>query len=349
MSWLNIRGHDDQVDRFRMLLANSRLPHAMLFVGPPSVGKTSFARAFAQALLCETHLPQDLAPCGTCPGCKQVIAETHPDFIAVRRPEDKQALPVDSIRALCGKLSLKPISGKYRIAIVEDADNLTEESANAFLKTLEEPGPGSVLILIGSAPETQLETVVSRCQVVRFQPLTPDDIAAILIERGLIAQTDQAQRLAQQAEGSVARAMALADLEYQDTRTAVIQELVDHSPPSAPRIARLIEDLAKNASKESSVQRRRAILILEDLSRFFRDVLWSGAGLAAPSGDQAWAQAAYKMTEFCSPEDVFAIADRCMLAIAQIQSNANLPLALSAWAMDLCKILQESNLSYPRS
>lgn len=342
MPWQHIRGHDALVDHFRKLLASGRMPHAMLFVGPPSVGKTSFARAFAQGLLCERAAPEALNPCGVCPGCKQVAAETHPDFIAVRRPEDKQALPVETIRNLCGQLSMKPMSGKYRVAVVEDADNLTEESANAFLKTLEEPGPGSVLILIGSSPDTQLETVVSRCQVVRFQPLTATDIESILIDHGLLSHPDEARSLAEQAEGSVARALALADHEYRNARRDVIHELVDTSAPLGPRIAKLMEDLAKNAGKESALQRRRAILLLEDLSRFFRDVLWSGAGLAAPSGDEAWANAARQLAGRCEPEDIFALADRCMMAMIQIQSNGNLGLCLSAWASDICKIITDS-------
>ena len=346
MPWQHIRGHDPLVDHFRKLLASKRMPHALLFVGPPSVGKTSFARAFAQGLLCENQPPEVLNPCGTCPGCKQVVAETHPDFIAVRRPEDKQALPVETIRQLCGQLSMKPMSGKYRVAVVEDADNLTDESANAFLKTLEEPGPGSILILIGSSPDTQLETVVSRCQVVRFAPLGTDDIEAILLERGLISQPAEARRLAEQAEGSVARALALADHEYRDARRAVIHELVETGSPLGPHIAKLMEDLAKNASKEPALQRRRAILLLEDLSRFFRDVLWSGAGLEAPSGDEVWANPARQLAARCEPEDVFVLADRCMTAIIQIQSNGNLGLCLSALAADICKTLAESQSAH---
>lgn len=348
MPWQHIRGHDALVDHFRKLLASGRMPHAMLFVGPPSVGKTSFARAFAQGLLCERAAPEALNPCGTCPGCKQVAAETHPDFIVVRKPEEKSELDVDTIRNLNKQLGMKPVSGKYRIAILVDADLLNANSSNAFLKTLEEPGPGSILILIDSTPDNQLETVVSRCQVVRFAPLSTDDIESILLERGLINQPAEARRLAEQAEGSVARALALADHDYREARRAVIHELVNSNSPLGPNIARLMEDLAKNSSKEPSQQRRRALLLLEDISRFFRDVLWSGAGLAAPSGDEVWAEAARQLAGRCEPEEIFVLADRCMTAMIQLQSNGNLGLCLSAWASDVCKIITDSQTASRR-
>ncbi|MBI1321868.1 DNA polymerase III subunit delta' [bacterium] len=348
MSWKNIRGHDAQVDHFRKLLKAGRLPHALLFVGPPSVGKTLFARTLAQGLLCDTNPPETIAPCGHCPSCKQVEAETHPDFIVARRPEDKSDLPIKVIREeVCAKLALKPMMGKYRVAIVEDADELTTQAANAFLKTLEEPGPGSVLILIGSNPDAQLETIVSRCQVVRFEPLSVDDIEAILKQRGLVTQSAEAHQLALQAEGSVSRALALADHDYQDARRAILHELSSDSAPSGPRLARLLEDHAKTAGKEAADQRRRAVAVLEDLTRFLRDVLWTGAGLTAPSGDAAMAEAAAALASWCEPENVFAAADRCMTAIDQIQANAHLGTALTAWAHDLCRILAGQSPSTP--
>jgi DNA polymerase-3 subunit delta' len=348
MPWKTIRGHDAQVDHFRKLMTAGRLPHALLFVGPPSVGKTLFARTLAQGLLCDTNPHAALNPCGTCPSCKQVEAETHPDFIVARRPEDKSELPIKVIREeVCAKLALKPMMGKYRVAIVEDADELTTQAANAFLKTLEEPGPGSVLILIGSNPDAQLETIVSRCQVVRFAPLGVEDLEAILKERGLVTQAAEAHQLAIQAEGSVARALALADHDYQDARHAILHELSADRNPSGPRLARLTEDLAKTAGKETADQRRRAIAMLEDLTRFFRDVLWTGAGLAAPSGDAAMIEAAAALATWCEPENVFGAADRCMLAIDQIQSNAHMGTALTAWAHDLCRILTGQAASTP--
>ena len=85
------------------------------------------------------------------------------------------------IRDLCDQFALKPARGSRKVAILDDADDLNDEAANAFLKTLEEPPPGAVLILIGTSPELQLETIVSRCQVVRFDPLPDAEIAALLL------------------------------------------------------------------------------------------------------------------------------------------------------------------------
>lgn len=343
MSWQNIRGHDAVVDHFRKLIANDRLPHAMLFVGPPSVGKSTFARALARALLCSTNPPEMLNPCGQCPACKQVDAETHPDLVIVRRPEEKQVIPVNTIREdVCEKLALKPMMGKNRVAIVEDADYLNEESSNAFLKTLEEPGPGSVLILIGTSPDNQLDTINSRCQLVKFQPLSAENIKEILIEKHLTNDPEEARRLAEGAEGSIARALALADQDYRGLFESVISDLCDSSRPVAPNIALKIESHVKNCNKEPAVQRRRAILLMEDLSRFFREVLWAGAGLASPGGDSHRERHALAMAQVCEPEDIFIMADRTMLSIGQIQSNGNMGLVFSAWAADICHTLQQS-------
>ena len=178
MPWHSIRGHDRVVESLRESLAQGRLPHAFLFVGPEGIGKRTFARTFARALLCERAADRTLDPCGVCPGCLQVEAGAHPDLLEVRRPEDKHELPIKVIRDLCIDLGMKPARGTRKVAIVDDADDLNDEAANAFLKTLEEPPPGSALILIGTSAEVQLDTIVSRCRVVRFEPLSESDLAA---------------------------------------------------------------------------------------------------------------------------------------------------------------------------
>src|SRR6185436_654530 len=118
----------------------------------------------------------------------------------------------------CLDLGLKPMHGTRRVAIVDDADDLNDEAANAFLKTLEEPPPGTVLILIGTSAELQLETILSRCQVVRFDPLPVSEIAGLLREQGVARDSADADRLAARSEGSMQRAGGLADAELERFR-----------------------------------------------------------------------------------------------------------------------------------
>jgi DNA polymerase-3 subunit delta' len=115
-----------------------------------------------------------------------VDAATHPDLILTTRPEDKVQLPIELIRELIEHLSLKPARGGRKVAILDDADDMSEEAANAFLKTLEEPPSGSILILIGGrSPDRQFPTILSRCQVVSFGPLSNEQVGSYLREHGV--------------------------------------------------------------------------------------------------------------------------------------------------------------------
>src|SRR5262245_33823690 len=183
MPW-RVRGHDALIEGFRRVVQRGRLAHAYLFAGPSGVGKRLFAGELARALLCEKPNGA-LDPCGTCPSCVQVDAGTHPDFYPAARPEGAHEFPIDLMRSLCASFSLKSARGRGTVIVIDDADDLNEESANCFLKTLEEPPPRSVLILIGSSPQRQLPTIVSRCQVVRFAPLPAGLVRDLLAENGV--------------------------------------------------------------------------------------------------------------------------------------------------------------------
>ncbi len=177
MVWQGIEGHDAIADRFRTALTHGRLASTFLFVGPAGIGKRTFALKLAQSLLCQAVPAEQLAPCGTCDSCIQVLAGTHPDLHLVCKPADKGFIPLAAFigdddhrmrEGLCHAIALKPFMGGRRIAIIDDADYLNEEGANSLLKTLEEPPPRSVLILIATSLERQLPTIRSRCQTVRF-------------------------------------------------------------------------------------------------------------------------------------------------------------------------------------
>lgn len=339
MPWRSIRGHDRAVETLRRTLAQGRLPHAFLFVGPEGIGKRSFAETFAQALLCERAPEADLNPCGACPSCLQVAAGTHPDVHRVARPEDKHDLSIKQIRDLCLDLGLKPAAGKRKVAIVDDADDLNDEAANAFLKTLEEPPPGSVLILIGSSPEGQLDTIVSRCRVLRFDPLPEADLAQVLLDQQVTDDPAEASRLAHLADGSVARARGLADASIDAFRRGLIDELADPRGFDAPALARRMEAFINEAGKESALRRERARLLIGEIARFFRGLLWQTAGAAPPAPDPADRRAVEALASRVEPEDVFMMADRCLEADYHVGRKVYMPLILDALMHDLARLI----------
>src|SRR5262245_11636097 len=214
MAWQNIRGHDAIVAKFRRALSKVRLASTFLFVGPAGIGKKAFAFKLAQGLLCERVPEAKLDPCGECPSCHQVLSLNHPDVDLVSKPADKAFIPLEQLigdaehrmrEGLCYNIALKPYSGRRKVAIIDDADYLNKEGANCLLKTLEEPPPQSLLILIGTSEQRQLPTIRSRCQIVRFAPLSEADVAELLVERSF-CDAAQARTAATHSEGSLERA-----------------------------------------------------------------------------------------------------------------------------------------------
>ena len=327
------------VANLRRGIVGGRLPHALLFVGPEGVGKARFAKELAKALLCERNPEEALEACGTCPACKQVETDQHPDVLRVSKPDDKHELPIRAIRELTMGLGLKPMRGARRVAIVDDADDLSEEASNAFLKTLEEPPPGSVLVLVGTTQESQLDTVVSRCRVVRFEPLSEAELAAALLDLEATDDPAEADRLARLGEGSVSRALGLADADLNGFRRDLIDTVSSPRGFEPPELASKFEAFAKAAGKESASQRARATLLIGELARFFRAVLWQAAGLESPAPDPDDRRAAAGLAGRLEPEDVFLLADRCIEAEYHVRRMANLGLAIGALMHDLGKLI----------
>ena len=288
VSWHSVRGHDRVVESLRNSLRQGRFPHALLFVGPEGIGKRTFAASWRKRCCARLAPTPSSTRAGRARAACRSLAGTHPDFIEAAKPEDKHELPISVIRDLCDQFALKPARGRHKVAILDDADDLNEEASNAFLKTLEEPPPGAVLILIGTSPELQLETIVSRCQVVRFDPLARvGDRRLAASNKGIAQDAADAARLAALGEGSVSRAIGLADAELERFRRSLIDEMAGEHGFDPPALAHRLQAHIKQAGKESVDQRRRASLLIGELARFFRGVLWQTAGLAPPCPDPA--------------------------------------------------------------
>ncbi|MBW1902858.1 MAG: DNA polymerase III subunit delta', partial [Deltaproteobacteria bacterium] len=202
-------------------MASQKIPHAYLFAGIPGIGKTSTAMAFAMALNCRE--PNGFEGCGHCPACRQLIGGNFPDFLSIQ-PEGQNIL-IEQIKDLNRSLGFAPVSGGYRVSVIHQAETMTDEAANSFLKTLEEPPPKNILILKVTEPLDLFPTIVSRCQKVPFQPLSARDIKIWLIKnRDLNEET--ATLLARISEGSLGRALRMYEGDFLEKRTAWLSKLM---------------------------------------------------------------------------------------------------------------------------
>lgn len=194
-----------------------RTSHAYLFLGALGAGKLDAAWALSQALLCEE------GGCGACDSCVRVARHTHPD-VHYYAPGSAVGYLIDQIRELLEDVSLAPIRGKRKVYIVDRAEKLRESSANALLKTLEEPPAGVTFILLGTSTDTILPTIVSRCQCVPFRMLSSDEATAA-VERATGTSAEKC-RMAVAVAGSPARAVEfLKSAERQEARRVMVRAI----------------------------------------------------------------------------------------------------------------------------
>jgi DNA polymerase-3 subunit delta' len=200
--------HAAAVEQLRTAWRRKRLSHALLLQGPDGVGKASLASWLASAVLCERSAGALLDVCGQCASCALINARTHPDLLWVAPEEDKQQISIDQMRAAADRLTRTSYRQGYKVVVVDPAHQMTPAAANAILKTLEEPQPPSLLILVTSHPSLLLPTVRSRCQKVHAP--RPDRAAAMqwLSQH---AGRAVAPALLEFAGGAPLRALELAD------------------------------------------------------------------------------------------------------------------------------------------
>lgn len=218
--WDELVGRRDVADRLAEAVRSGADSHAYLFVGPPGAGKKTAARALACALICDDDA------CGACPACYRVKRGFHPD-VRMLSPEGASGYLVEQVRDLVREVHLAPVAGDRKVFIVEAADAFNDSSANAMLKTLEEPPDDVTLILLAHAYDSVIPTIVSRCQVVRFGRIPPSVAASILMERSGASESEALAALAA-AGGVVSRAADLVrSPTKRDARQAVLRTCKD--------------------------------------------------------------------------------------------------------------------------
>lgn len=280
MSFEGILGQKVAVTTLRRALQSGRVHHAYRFEGPDGVGKEKTAMALAQALVCEQ--PREGEGCGACPSCRRAITFSkepphvpmHPDVLILERglypaatlgkdTDEKQNISIDQVRkVLQSRLAFPPYEGRGRLVILRNAEELHLSAANALLKTLEEPPSRTHFVLLTSRGRQLLDTIRSRTLLLRFAPLGPEVMSAILTRHKIPAEAQA--HLIDLSAGSVTAALTMADAEETEARRVFVDGIM--AALAAPNAAEAMA-LAQARDKEKDALRDKLALLAVTLAR----------------------------------------------------------------------------------
>lgn len=263
MAFATLIGNETVKQALRTALATGRLSQALLFSGPSGVGKRQFALTLAKVLNC--HAPSDNDCCDRCPPCRQIERGEFLDVMLIE-PET-HVLKIDQIRRLVEYALHKPFQGRARVFLLDPADAMNDQAANALLKTLEEPPPTSFFILLTSRPHQLLPTIRSRCQHYRFQPLTVREVEEFLRQR-FHRPDSEIRLLARLAQGQIGRALAIDLSAYEAMRREMIEILTLLASGNRTRLIGAAEYLGRRLTREECEERLDVLTgLLVDLVR----------------------------------------------------------------------------------
>ena len=258
-------------------IGKGAIPHALLFTGLEGVGKQAAAKAFAMACNCLRNSsdelpvnskkpvisgkPESNGPRGVCSSCRKILSDSHPDIIMIK--PSGPYIRISQVRDLCELLAFKPYEARIRTVIISDAQTMNTAAGNALLKLLEEPPERTILILTATEKSDLIPTIASRCQHIRFNPLSRKRLAEMLIESKGIEPAD-ARIFAAMANGSFNRALALSDKSRLKKRDWLVNEVESLSLKETGKCMAFAERLSRD--KEDLLES------LDTLKIWYRDI-----------------------------------------------------------------------------
>jgi DNA polymerase-3 subunit delta' len=278
-----VAGHDGAVDQLRRSVITGQIRHATLIAGPEGIGKTTLATAFLKAVSClAPPAPGDF--CDACRACGKINRGVHPDIqrfdlesqaaAAAKSGAKNTTITIDTAREIRSAAAMRPIEGRWRAVMLDDAESMPEVAQEALLKTLEEPPPSLLLILLADDVEALLPTIRSRCQVIELRPVPKPATEALLLNAG--ASAERAAELAGLAQGRPGWAVrALANPKLGEQHLRDVDQAIEWV--SAGAYDRLVTAV-KNADRFSK-SRPEILGQLGVLLAVWRDLLLMGAGL----------------------------------------------------------------------
>ncbi len=373
MAWSNVIGQDRVKQILINAILNEKVAHAYLFYGPEGVGKDAMAIEFAKALNCERKKGEACDECKTCkgisefshPNVKLVFKlplgknETKDDSplekldeseikiiqeqvkLKSQNPYHKITIPransikINSIREIKMEISHSTFIPGWRVVIVSEADAMTEQAANAFLKTLEEPTPKTVIILTTSNKDRLLPTITSRCQLVRFSYLSDDEIAKALVDRYGLSEA-RARLVARLANGSFGKAIELLDVTVEDKRIRPIDFL---ATIASGKIVKLLFEIEKIVT---DYERSEIENFLQVILTWFRDALMVKVGMVDKVININMLE---RLKKFVANYGEFEYQNAISLvekAIEQVEKNVQLNLILINLSLELSELMKKA-------
>jgi len=325
-------GQDRAVAALQRALEGSRRAHAYLLAGPPQVGKATLARELAQALNCEGADP----PCHECGPCRRIEAGIHTDVQTVTVEATGNGavhkdISIDQIREVGRTVSLRAFEGRCRVIIIDPADAMNEAAQNAFLKTLEEPPPDVVFLLITARPQLLRATIRSRCQRLDLRPLPVAAAAEALAERWGLPER-RAELLARLSRGRLGWAIAAqADEEMLRARREALMDIRNLPRRSlAERFA-----CAGNLAGRFGRQREAVLDVLDLWGQWWRDVLLAAAGCQEAVTNVDLADILRAEAARYDPRQVTSFLRSLAAARRRLEGNVNPRLTLEVLLLDL--------------
>ena len=328
MTWKTL-GQDHLIARLQPALEQGRESHAYLLAGPPHVGKLTLALEIAQAVNCTQGTG---APCGECTQCRRIADHLHADVRVVDLEftrtvsgrENATAISIDAIRELERSVNLSPVEGSRSVIIIDGASTMTVDASNALLKTLEEPPPGVLFLLLTDEEESLLSTIRSRCQTLHLLPMSRQQMMDHLANNHGVAE-QEADRLYRLSRGCLGWAMqALVDAQLLDQRQADLERI--RETVSAGLDAKFA--YANEVASLFGSNRPAARELLSLWLRWWRDLLLvkEGADEFLHNADQAEAVRAHAAT--LTTAQIAAFIRRLLDTLAALDANASPRLAM---------------------
>jgi DNA polymerase-3 subunit delta' len=334
------------------LLQKGNIPHALLFSGIEGVGKKKAALAFAMSCNCvgEQHQlsdrfsdhssstnnsPTRINPCGSCRSCRKIQSGNHPDIIRIK--PSGAFIKIDQIRDCWNTLAMKPYEAKVRVVIISDAHAMNSSASNALLKMLEEPPDRSVLILIACQTSDLLPTIISRCQHIRFNPVSKKNIEKHLIEKqGLTPE--KASVVAVMANGSLSKAIALCHSNWVNRRKWLLSALCSNGIDQPGQFGQSGDSFSMSVTMRMAfaemLQKNKDFLFdsLEIIKSWLRDLVICNVNPEKIINQDF----IHEIQDGSSHIDIQSLLDKIdaiQTAQKNIQSNANLRLTLETMMM----------------